>query len=76
MNPPFSRTLAVQAQHNWPLHNTASTRKIEHELQAQLPHHTLMQRAGLASAQLALAVAPLRKPFGSPVGLVTTAVMA
>ena len=58
MNPPFSRTLAVQAQHNWPLHNTASTRKIEHELQAQLPHHTLMQRAGLASAQLALAVAP------------------
>lgn len=40
------------------LHNVAGTREIERAAQAALPAHTLMQRAGLAVAQLALAVEP------------------
>lgn len=40
------------------LHNTDSTHRIEHALQTRLPPHTLMQRAGLAVAKLALAVSP------------------
>jgi hydroxyethylthiazole kinase-like uncharacterized protein yjeF len=52
------RTVAVHADRDWPLFNTASTRTIESHCQAQLPEHSLMQRAGLASAQLALAIAP------------------
>ncbi|NDP37162.1 MAG: NAD(P)H-hydrate dehydratase [Rhodoferax sp.] len=35
-----------------------ATRRIEQTAQAALPAHTLMQRAGLAVAQLALAIAP------------------
>ena len=42
----------------WPVFDVASTRRIEHQaLQAVAPH-TLMQRAGLATARLALAIAP------------------
>lgn len=41
-----------------PLHGTAATRRIEHAAQATLPPHALMQRAGLAVARLALALAP------------------
>ena len=41
-----------------PLHNTANSRLIEPLAAAQLPPHTLMQRAGLAVARLASAVAP------------------
>ncbi len=41
-----------------PLFNTAATRSIEHVAAAALPPHTLMQRAGLATAQLAQAIAP------------------
>jgi len=41
-----------------PLFNTAATRRIEHAAAAALPPHTLMQRAGLAVARLALALAP------------------
>lgn len=41
-----------------PLYRVASTRVIEQTAQAQLPPHTLMQRAGLAVARLALASAP------------------
>lgn len=40
------------------LHGVAATRHIEQAAQATLPPHTLMQRAGLAVAQLALAVTP------------------
>ena len=40
------------------LYSVAATRRIEHAAQARLPAHALMQRAGLAVAQLALAVAP------------------
>nr|WP_315226946.1 NAD(P)H-hydrate dehydratase [uncultured Limnohabitans sp.] len=42
----------------WPLFNTRETRAIEREAQGELPSHTLMQRAGLATAQLALALTP------------------
>ena len=41
-----------------PLHSVASTRQIEQEAAATLLPHTLMQRAGLAVARLALALAP------------------
>lgn len=41
-----------------PLFNTAATRRIEQAAAAALPPHTLMQRAGLAVARLALALAP------------------
>ncbi len=40
------------------LYSVAATRRLEQAAQAALPIHTLMQRAGLAVAQLALAVAP------------------
>jgi hydroxyethylthiazole kinase-like uncharacterized protein yjeF len=40
------------------LYNVVATRKIEHLTQRTLPPHTLMQRAGLSVAQLALALAP------------------
>ena len=42
----------------WPLHDGAATRRIEQTAAASLPAHTLMQRAGLAVARLAVAVAP------------------
>lgn len=42
----------------WPLFGTAATRRLEAAAAAPLPPHTLMQRAGLAVARLALAVAP------------------
>jgi hydroxyethylthiazole kinase-like uncharacterized protein yjeF len=42
----------------WPLYDVATTRRIEEEAAAGLPAHTLMQRAGLAVARLALALAP------------------
>ncbi|MBC7682179.1 MAG: NAD(P)H-hydrate dehydratase [Ferruginibacter sp.] len=41
-----------------PLFDTAATRQIEKTAAASLPPHTLMQRAGLAVARLALALAP------------------
>lgn len=41
-----------------PLHGSASTRRIEAGLAATLPPHSLMRRAGLEVAKLALAVAP------------------
>lgn len=49
---PITRTQA------WPLHNVAATRALEADAQATRAAHLLMQRAGLAVAQLALAVAP------------------
>ena len=41
-----------------PLHGVDQTRRVEQALAQTLPPHTLMQRAGLAVARLALAVAP------------------
>jgi ADP-dependent NAD(P)H-hydrate dehydratase / NAD(P)H-hydrate epimerase len=43
---------------SYPLHSAAATRHIENLTAAQLPSHTLMQRAGLAVARLACAIAP------------------
>ncbi|MBH1965740.1 MAG: NAD(P)H-hydrate dehydratase [Comamonadaceae bacterium] len=48
----------IHAHEMHPLHDTAATRRIEHTAAAQLPAHTLMQRAGLAVARLALALTP------------------
>lgn len=48
----------IQPGLEWPLHNIAATRQIEALANATLPSPALMQRAGLAVAQLALAVAP------------------
>lgn len=42
----------------WPLLDTAATRQLERAAAAALPAQTLMQRAGLATARLALALAP------------------
>ena len=42
----------------WPLYDVAATRRIEQAAAATLPPHALMQRAGLAVARLALAIAP------------------
>jgi len=41
-----------------PLFNTAATRRIEQTAAANLPPYALMQRAGLAVARLAMALAP------------------
>ena len=43
---------------SYPLHSVAATRRIELAAAAQLDPHTLMQRAGLAVARLACALAP------------------
>ncbi|MEY4726492.1 MAG: hypothetical protein RLZ36_1119 [Pseudomonadota bacterium] len=51
-------TQSIRSQAQWPLHTVAQTRTIEHQAQAALPAYTLMQRAGLATARLALAIAP------------------
>jgi ADP-dependent NAD(P)H-hydrate dehydratase / NAD(P)H-hydrate epimerase len=42
----------------WPLHDAQLSRRIETTAAAALPPHTLMQRAGLSVARLALALAP------------------
>ena len=48
----------VTPDRRWPLFDVASTRRLEQATAATLAPHTLMQRAGLAVARLALAVAP------------------
>lgn len=48
----------ITAGPTWPLFDTAATQRIEHHAAALLPPHTLMRRAGLAIARLALALAP------------------
>lgn len=45
-------------RHPFPLHDTAATRQIEAAIAGRLPPHTLMARAGLATARLALALFP------------------
>jgi hydroxyethylthiazole kinase-like uncharacterized protein yjeF len=47
----------------WPLFDVASTRAIEQAAAAGLAPHALMQRAGLALARLALALAPHGRIF-------------
>ena len=57
MNTP-SQTQALGSQSSWPLHSVALTQAIEQQAQANSPPYTLMARAGLATAQLAMAIAP------------------
>lgn len=51
-------TQSLDEQHSWPLYSVMQTQSIESQAQAELPPHALMQRAGLATARLALAIAP------------------
>ncbi len=48
----------ITTAHSQPLFDIAATRRIEQMAVGILPPHTLMQRAGLAVARLAMAVAP------------------
>jgi hydroxyethylthiazole kinase-like uncharacterized protein yjeF len=50
--------LNIKAVAPHPLHDVAATRRLEATAAAGLRPHTLMQRAGLATARLALAIAP------------------
>ena len=50
--------LKVEHHFQHALHSVEATRRMENVAQAALPAHMLMQRAGLAVAQLALAIAP------------------
>jgi ADP-dependent NAD(P)H-hydrate dehydratase / NAD(P)H-hydrate epimerase len=43
---------------SWPLHDAQQSRRVETAAAAALPPHTLMRRAGLSVARLALAIAP------------------
>ena len=52
----------------WPLFDVAATRAIEQAAAAALPPHTLMQRAGLAVARLAMALAPHGETVWIPCG--------
>ncbi|MEF9949084.1 MAG: NAD(P)H-hydrate epimerase, partial [Comamonas sp.] len=49
---------SISGNQGWPLFSTAATRQIERACAIRLPPHTLMERAGLAIAQLAMAIAP------------------
>ena len=51
-------TVRITPGQAWPVHGIASTRSMEQLAQALLPPHALMQRAGLAIAKLAMALAP------------------
>jgi len=51
-------TQHINSQDRWPLHSVAQTLTLEHQARAELPSYALMQRAGLATAQLAMAIAP------------------
>ncbi|MBC7648575.1 MAG: NAD(P)H-hydrate dehydratase [Vitreoscilla sp.] len=48
----------ITTAHSQPLFNVAAIRRIEQTTASALPAHTLMQRAGLAVARLAMALAP------------------
>ncbi|MCV0438826.1 MAG: NAD(P)H-hydrate dehydratase [Hydrogenophaga sp.] len=51
-------TRPITPAHREALYGSAGTRAIEQQAAASLPHHTLMARAGLAVARLALALQP------------------
>jgi hydroxyethylthiazole kinase-like uncharacterized protein yjeF len=48
----------ITSAHSQPLFDVSATRRIEQLAASQLPPETLMQRAGLAVARLAMAIAP------------------
>lgn len=51
-------TQSLSDQASWPLYKIDQTQAIERQAEKTLPSFKLMQRAGLATAQLALAIAP------------------
>jgi len=51
----------ITSHRSWPLFDVAATRAIEQAAARSLAPHTLMQRAGLSVARLALAMAPHAK---------------
>lgn len=51
-------TRPLSDQDTWPLYSVSQTQSIEKQAQTTLSAHTLMQRAGLATARLAMAIAP------------------
>lgn len=53
----------VRSGPSQPLYSATATRTLEAVLATTLPPHTLMQRAGLATAQLALAIAPHARTY-------------
>ena len=53
---------------SWPLLGRERTRRIEREAQDRLPPHALIQRAGAATARLALALAPHSRCIGVVAG--------
>lgn len=53
----------VRSGPSQPLYSAAATRTLEAALASTLAPHTLMQRAGLATAQLALAIAPHARTY-------------
>jgi ADP-dependent NAD(P)H-hydrate dehydratase / NAD(P)H-hydrate epimerase len=56
IEPAIERLLPLTAER--PLHDAAGSRRLEQQLAAALPPHTLMRRAGDAVSRLALALAP------------------
>lgn len=58
----------ITPERSWPLHDAASSRQVEAAAAAALAPHTLMQRAGLAVARLALAIAPHARRVWIPCG--------
>lgn len=61
MTNPLQTVHQVNGSRDWPLHSMKQTLEREAQLKRVLPPHTLMQRAGKATAQLALAIAPHAK---------------
>ncbi|MEX8193205.1 NAD(P)H-hydrate dehydratase [Comamonas guangdongensis] len=61
ISPSESLPETLIAAPGWPLFDTQATRRIEQDCARILPPHTLMERAGLATARLAMALAPLAR---------------
>ena len=59
--PRISPPQRIHPSHDWPLFDTAATRTLEQAALARSAEHGLMQRAGLATARLAIAIAPHSK---------------
>ena len=51
----------VKGVRTWPLHSMLQTQTLEKHLRSVLPPHSLMERAGLSTAKLALAISPHAK---------------
>jgi ADP-dependent NAD(P)H-hydrate dehydratase / NAD(P)H-hydrate epimerase len=58
IDPELSLRRILPATRPWPLHDVAASRLVEARAQALLPPGTLMRRAGLAVARLAMALRP------------------